>query len=151
MSADVHSSVLHRVLNHTYTPMASRLLRVNILSPITGELPSPSHQVSSDRSYLVHSSIDARLDVVEGKRKLLIQFFVAKVDNTEFINAEDRFTYVRDALKTLNRMDFDKLIVSVSSPLYSSHCTSLTSLSLLHRKLDLRPVRSQLLSVSHKY
>ena len=38
---------------------------------------------------------------------------VAKIDSTEFINEEDRFTYVRDALKTLNKMDFDKLIVSV--------------------------------------
>ena len=38
---------------------------------------------------------------------------VANVDNTELINEEDRFTYVRDALKTLNKMDFDKLIVSV--------------------------------------
>ncbi|KAF8149517.1 hypothetical protein B0H34DRAFT_189990 [Crassisporium funariophilum] len=52
--------------------MASQLLRVNILSPIT-----------------VQTSIDARLDVVE-----------------ESINAEDRFTYVRDALKTLNKMYF---------------------------------------------
>ena len=31
-----HSSVLHRVLNHTYTAMVSRLLRANLLSPITG-------------------------------------------------------------------------------------------------------------------
>ena len=38
---------------------------------------------------------------------------VANIDNTELINEEDRFTYVRDALKTLNKMDFDKLIVSV--------------------------------------
>lgn len=38
---------------------------------------------------------------------------VANIHNTELINAEDRFTYVRDALKTLNKMDFDKLIVSV--------------------------------------
>jgi hypothetical protein len=38
---------------------------------------------------------------------------VAKIDNTELIHEEDRFTYVRDALKTLNKMDFDKLIVSV--------------------------------------
>lgn len=37
----------------------------------------------------------------------------AKIDSTEFINEEDRFTCVRDALKTLNKMDFDKLIVSV--------------------------------------
>ncbi|KAL0576893.1 MutS protein msh4 [Marasmius crinis-equi] len=42
----VHS--LFGALNHTYTPMASRLLRVNILSPLT-----------------VQTSIDARLDVVE--------------------------------------------------------------------------------------
>ncbi|KAG5643810.1 hypothetical protein DXG03_009585 [Asterophora parasitica] len=48
--------------------MAARLLRVNILSPIT-----------------------------------------------EFIQTEDRYTDVRDALKTLNKMDFDKLIVSLAS------------------------------------
>ncbi|CAA7267689.1 unnamed protein product [Cyclocybe aegerita] len=75
------SHSLFGVLNHTYTPMASRLLRVNLLSPIT-----------------IQSSIDARLDAVE-----------------ELINAEDRFTYVRDALKTLNKMDFDKLIVALAS------------------------------------
>ncbi|KAJ3723913.1 muts domain V-domain-containing protein [Lentinula raphanica] len=39
---------LFGILNHTYTAMAARLLRVNILAPIT-----------------VQSSIDARLDVVE--------------------------------------------------------------------------------------
>ncbi|KAK1231370.1 MutS protein msh4 [Marasmius sp. AFHP31] len=39
---------LFGTLNHTYSPMASRLLRVNILSPLT-----------------VQTSIDARLDVVE--------------------------------------------------------------------------------------
>ncbi|KDR68697.1 hypothetical protein GALMADRAFT_146051 [Galerina marginata CBS 339.88] len=71
---------LFGILNYTFTPMASRLLRVNILSPIT-----------------VQSSINARLDVVE-----------------ELVNAEDRFTYVRDALKTLNKMDFDKLILASS-------------------------------------
>ncbi|PPQ78808.1 hypothetical protein CVT25_010677 [Psilocybe cyanescens] len=75
------SHSLFGVLNYTYTPMASRLLRVNILSPIT-----------------VQSSIDARLDVVD-----------------ELINAEDRFSYTRDALKTLNKMDFDKLIVALAS------------------------------------
>lgn len=31
----------------------------------------------------------------------------------EFIDAEERFTYVRDALKTLNKMDMDKLIATV--------------------------------------
>ena len=44
---------------------------------------------------------------------MLLQLLVAKIDKTELINEEDRFTYVRDALKTLNKMDFDKLIVSV--------------------------------------
>ncbi|KAH9487238.1 MutS protein-like protein 4 [Psilocybe cubensis] len=62
------SHSLFGVLNYTYTPMASRLLRVNILTPIT-----------------------------------------------ELINAEDRFSYVRDALKTLNKMDFDKLIAALVS------------------------------------
>ncbi|KAG5634920.1 hypothetical protein H0H81_000323 [Sphagnurus paluster] len=75
----VHS--LFGILNHTYTAMAARLLRVNILSPIT-----------------VQASIDARLDVVE-----------------EFVQNEDRYTEVRDALKTLNKMDFDKLIVALAS------------------------------------
>lgn len=112
ISAEAHSAVFHRVLNHTYTAMASRLLRVNLLSPITGRL-SASTKILSDKSCLVHSSIDARLDVVEGKRNILLQLLVAKIDNTELINEEDRFTYVRDALKTLNKMDFDKLIVSV--------------------------------------
>lgn len=50
---------------------------------------------------------------MEGKRNILIQLLDANIDNTELINAEDRFTCVRDALKTLNKMDFDKLIVSV--------------------------------------
>lgn len=63
---------LDRVLNHTYTPMASRLLRANILSPITGEFPSLSLLIIflSHKSCLVHNSVDARLDVVEGKKKV---------------------------------------------------------------------------------
>ncbi|KAJ7452111.1 DNA mismatch repair protein MutS [Mycena galericulata] len=48
MSHKKSSHSLFGTLNHTYTAMASRLLRVNILSPITAQ-----------------SSIDARLDVVE--------------------------------------------------------------------------------------
>ncbi|TFK57730.1 hypothetical protein OE88DRAFT_1671924 [Heliocybe sulcata] len=64
------------LLNHTYTAMAGRLLRVNLLSPIT-----------------VQSAIEARLDAVE-----------------ELMQNEETFHAVKDALKTLNRMDFDKLI-----------------------------------------
>ena len=34
---------------------------------------------------------------------------------SELINEEDKFTYVRDALKALNKTDLDKLIAAVSS------------------------------------
>jgi len=34
---------------------------------------------------------------------------------SELINAEDKFTYVRDALRGLGKMDLDKLIVAVSA------------------------------------
>ncbi|KAF8972583.1 muts domain V-domain-containing protein [Flammula alnicola] len=103
------SHSLFGILNHTYTPMASRLLRVNILSPLT-----------------VQSSIDARLDVAE-----------------ELINAEDRFTYVRDALKTLNKMDFDKLIVALASS--EARVTTMKNLPLLRKTLE--GCHSQLLRI----
>jgi len=48
---------------------------------------------------------------------------------SELINAEDRFTYVRDALKTLTKMDFDKLIAAVkisSTAVISVHSISTT-------------------------
>lgn len=58
-----------RILNHSYTAMASRLLRVNILSPITGTLLKTFFNVSLEViSRAVQTSIDARLDVVEGSR-----------------------------------------------------------------------------------
>ena len=34
-------------------------------------------------------------------------------DMLEFVQSEERFTDVRDALKAFNKMDFDKLIASV--------------------------------------
>lgn len=46
----------------------------------------------------MHSSIEARLDVVE-----------------ELIQSEDRFNEVKNALKTFNKMDFDKLICSLAA------------------------------------
>jgi hypothetical protein len=56
------------VLDYTYTAMASRLLRVNILSPITGASNIFAFSyLFDDYSPSAHSSIDARLDVVEGK------------------------------------------------------------------------------------
>ncbi|KAG0703501.1 muts domain V-domain-containing protein [Suillus ampliporus] len=78
---------LFGVLNHTYTAMATRLLRTNILAPLTAQ-----------------SALDARLDAVE-----------------ELIHSEDKFTEIKDALKALNKMDFDKLISSVS-PTSRSGC-----------------------------
>jgi len=66
--------------------------------------------------WLVQPSIDARLDVVEGTVPYSICFSVCY--NTicacaEFVQSEDLYADVRDALKTLNKMDFDKLIASV--------------------------------------
>jgi DNA mismatch repair protein MSH4 len=57
----------HSTLNYTYTAMASRLLRVNLLAPITG----PAQRFAFDHFLImmistVQSSIDARLDTVEG-------------------------------------------------------------------------------------
>ncbi|OSX68008.1 hypothetical protein POSPLADRAFT_1128862 [Postia placenta MAD-698-R-SB12] len=81
MSNKKSSHSLFGLLNYTYTAMGARLLRVNILAPLT-----------------VHSSIEARLDVVE-----------------ELIQSEDRFNEVKNALKTFNKMDFDKLICSLAA------------------------------------
>ncbi|KAI0063070.1 hypothetical protein BV25DRAFT_1854649 [Artomyces pyxidatus] len=97
---------LFGVLNHTYTAMASRLLRANILSPIT-----------------VQTAIDARLDVVE-----------------ELVQSEDIFTSVRDALKHLNKMDFDKLISSLVSSETRESGTSRTASSRVAQMLNLRNV-----------
>ena len=63
------------VLNHTYTPMASRLLRVNILSPITGNLSLFFFDGFLLWNFIqVQSSIDARLDVVEGVGEIVSMF-----------------------------------------------------------------------------
>ncbi|OCH88996.1 hypothetical protein OBBRIDRAFT_888728 [Obba rivulosa] len=72
---------LFGLLNHTYTAMGARLLRVNILAPIT-----------------IQEAIESRLDVVE-----------------ELIQTEERFNEVKEALKTLNKLDLDKLISSLAS------------------------------------
>ncbi|KAL5518469.1 MSH4 [Sanghuangporus vaninii] len=72
---------LFGVLNHTWTAMGSRLLRVNLLAPITA-----------------HSAIEARLDAVE-----------------ELIQAEDKFNAVRDGLRSVNKLDLDKLISSFAT------------------------------------
>ncbi|EGN92714.1 hypothetical protein SERLA73DRAFT_172695 [Serpula lacrymans var. lacrymans S7.3] len=123
------SRSLFGILNHTYTAMASRLLRVNILAPIT-----------------VQSAIDARLDAIE-----------------ELVQYEDKFSDTRDALKSLNKMDFDKLISSLAasearpsnSPKFASLRVSqmlnlrsfVRNLPLLQKALS--GTRSQLLSIIH--
>ena len=75
--------------------MGARLLRTNILSPIT-----------------VLPSIDARLDVVEGMLYQRGPISHAHIQ-AEFVKTEDRFNEVKDALRVLNKMDLDKLIASV--------------------------------------
>lgn len=37
------------------------------------------------------------------------------IHHTELVQNEDRFSEIRDALKHLNKLDFDKLISSVRS------------------------------------
>ncbi|KDN46518.1 hypothetical protein RSAG8_04171, partial [Rhizoctonia solani AG-8 WAC10335] len=72
---------LFGLLNHTFTPMAYRLLRVNILAPITDQM-----------------AIERRLEVVQ-----------------ELNNDEEKYTAIRDALKLLRSIDFDKLIAQLST------------------------------------
>jgi DNA mismatch repair protein MSH4 len=76
------------------------------------------------RSYvIVQTAIDARLDVVQGQTRLLplpvSHLTVAAVCSglAELAQSEDRFADLRDALKTFNKMDFDKLIAAVDPSL----------------------------------
>ena len=64
----------------------------------------------------VQSSVDARLDVVEGEPvPQRSNRFTNLRSVLELINAEDKFLFnFRDALKSLIKMDLDKLIVAVS-------------------------------------
>jgi hypothetical protein len=60
---------LARLLNHTFTPMAHRLLRINILAPITGKsrnTPIPTAQHIDPRKPLDPKAIEHRLEVVQG-------------------------------------------------------------------------------------
>ncbi|KAJ7079998.1 muts domain V-domain-containing protein [Mycena belliarum] len=108
MSYKKSSHSLFGTLNHTYTAMAARLLRVNILSPITG-------------AALAQTSIDARLDVVE-----------------ELVQSEERFTDIRAGLKPLNKMDFDKLIASLASSSTKETSAAKPAAARVSQMLDLR-------------
>ncbi|KAG1809868.1 muts domain V-domain-containing protein [Suillus plorans] len=95
---------LFGVLNHTCTAMATRLLRANILAPLTAQ-----------------SALDARLDAVE-----------------ELIHSEDKFTEIKDALKVLNKMDFDKLISSLGFSEVRPTTTAKGAFSRVSQILSLR-------------
>ncbi|KAJ7591554.1 muts domain V-domain-containing protein [Mycena floridula] len=99
----VHS--LFGTLNHTYTAMASRLLRVNLLSP---RFTRAAYQSVS-----------------------------------ELVQSEDLFTNVRAALKSMHKMDFDKLIVMFHR--CSIFRNVVRGLPLLHDALE--DSKSQLLMI----
>ncbi|KAG8885914.1 MutS protein msh4 [Tulasnella sp. 331] len=97
---------LFGLLNHSFTPMAARLLRVNILAPIT-----------------VQSSIDARLDSVE-----------------ELINTEEKYNSIKDALRTLKKIDIDKLISSLITSESRPTRTTQVASARVSQMLNLRSV-----------
>ena len=78
--------------------MGARLLRVNLLAPITCNRNTLLIYLRPKADFLIlaQSAIDARLDTVE-----------------ELVKAEDKFNVIKDALKTVNKLDLDKLISSV--------------------------------------
>lgn len=64
----------------------------------------------------MQTAIDARLDVVEGQALLTYELYqVTDSTLTELVQTEERFHEVKDALKTMHNLDFDKLISSVRS------------------------------------
>lgn len=80
---------------------------------------------------LAEESINARLDAVEGKASS--SDGMSYLDHfLELVQEESKFLEIRDALKRLNKLDFDKLISSASF-LRSSHhniCSNLVRFQL---------------------
>ncbi|KZT68826.1 hypothetical protein DAEQUDRAFT_751159 [Daedalea quercina L-15889] len=97
---------LFGLLNHTYTAMGARILRVNLLAPLT-----------------VHGSIESRLDAVE-----------------ELVQNEGRFNDVKNALKLLNKADFDKLICSLATSEACETSTAKTAAARVAQMLNLRNI-----------
>ncbi|EJD04505.1 uncharacterized protein FOMMEDRAFT_83663 [Fomitiporia mediterranea MF3/22] len=97
---------LFGILNHTWTAMGSRLLRVNLLAPITA-----------------HDAIEARLDAVE-----------------ELVQTEDKFSAIKDALRTVNKLDLDKLISSLAASEARTSNGSKAASSRVSQMLQLRSV-----------
>lgn len=88
--------------------MGARLLRMNLLAPITGKIYASTTRLLYSITLLIvgQAAIEARLDAVE-----------------ELVQTEDKFLAVRDALKTVNKLDLDKLISAVSvDGLFSKIC-----------------------------
>jgi hypothetical protein len=112
--------MLGSLLNYTYTPMGARLLRTNILAPITCVYAVFLYSCRALMSLLniAQASIEARLDVVDGMARILIRPLLTVA--AEIIQNEDRYTSIKEALKGVNKMDIDKLIVSVRCTLLYS-------------------------------
>ncbi|KAJ1301008.1 hypothetical protein OPQ81_003431 [Rhizoctonia solani] len=90
---------LFGLLNRTLTPMGHRLLRINILAPITGKLhPIIVSILNSPRGISDQLAIDRRLEVVQ-----------------ELVTDEEKYTATRDALKLIKNIDFDRLIAQLST------------------------------------
>jgi|SRR5882762_8644872 len=66
--------------------------------------------------------------------------------NAELVQSEDRFTDVKDALKNLNKMDFDKLVASVriSSKLLSASLSNTTLYMIVGRIRSTRNYHKQI-------
>ncbi|KAG9045604.1 MutS protein msh4 [Tulasnella sp. UAMH 9824] len=120
------SHSLFGLLNHCFTPMAIRLLRVNILAPIT-----------------VQSSIDGRLDAVEGAtrfRPTEERVEIATVVRAELINTEEKYRSIKDALRTLKKIDLDKLVASLTTSEPRASTTPGAASFRVRQMLDLRSV-----------
>lgn len=66
------------------------------------------------RDESVQDAINARLDFVEGMYGSVCFLSLLTQLTLELICSEDKFTDIRDALKAFKKMDFDKLVASVS-------------------------------------
>ncbi|CDO71736.1 hypothetical protein BN946_scf184920.g20 [Trametes cinnabarina] len=121
MRRSAHS--LFGLLNHAFTPMGARLLRVNILAPITGLALNRLGRPHLLTLALVKPALEARLDAVE-----------------ELVQSEDRFGEVKNAFKPLNKLDLDKLIASLASSEVRETNSAKTASARVSQMLNLRNI-----------
>ncbi|KAK7468350.1 MutS protein msh4 [Stygiomarasmius scandens] len=151
------------ILNHTYTAMAARLLRVNILSPITGGSARLVYELD------IYCDLQHNHLWMHDSTSLKVRTAFAPVCRPtssfeqEFIKDEDLFDETRKALKALNKMDFDKLIAMLVSSESKPTNTAQGAAARVSQMLNLRNVvhnlpllrnalegtRSQLLQIVH--